>query len=252
MKPTPPTRKGPATARAEDIICAFEALKNAEQAKHLMRFFKTGPGQYGEGDVFLGLKVPDTRAMLKQFPAVSLSTCRTLLASPYHEVRLFALLAMCRLFAKGTPAEQEKVYRAYLKSAARINNWDLVDLSAPNIAGEYWVAHPEPDTMKALARSPLLWERRIAIIGTFAHIRRLDFKPTLILSKMLLDDPHDLMHKATGWMLREAGKRDRRTLLRFLDQHAHHMPRTALRYSIEHLDPDMRKLYLAQTKRRSS
>jgi 3-methyladenine DNA glycosylase AlkD len=207
-------------------------LADRDRAKHSLRFFKTGPGQYGEGDRFLGLTVPAMRRLVREFRALPLADAEALLASPWHEERLVALLILVAQY-RHAPAE---VYRIYLANTARINNWDLVDASAPHVVG----AHLETRSRKTLyrlAKSKSLWERRIAIIATQHFIRRNDFEDTLAIAHILLNDEHDLIHKAAGWMLREVGKRDESVLRAFLNEHAPAMPRTMLRYAIERL-PD--------------
>ena len=237
----------PIFQEVERLQQAIMSEQNPEQARHLMRFFKTGPGQYGEGDQFLGLKVPTTRGLLKRFPVISLEACEVLLTSPYHEIRLVALLAMVRAFQRGSAGEKWSIHKSYLKHTRWINNWDLVDLSAPAIAGEYWLEHPNSKKLDQLVHSSWLWDRRIAILSTLANIRRHDFESTLRLAHLLLRDTEDLMHKATGWMLREMGKRDETPLLGFLNRHAHQMPRTMLRYAIEKLAQFLRRAYLEQS-----
>ncbi len=221
----------------------LRAIASAETATNLQRFFKTGPGQYGEGDVFLGIKVPPLRALAKQHRDAGLDTVAALLASRYHEERLFALLLLMQFYQRADDKEQADAYRLYLDHTQRINNWDLVDISAPHIVGRHLQDRPRK-LLHTLARSPLLWERRIAIIATFHFIRRSDFDDTLRIAATLLQDEHDLMHKAVGWMLREVGKRDPAAEEDFLRRHYHDMPRTMLRYAIEHFPETKRKNYL--------
>jgi 3-methyladenine DNA glycosylase AlkD len=221
------------------------ALRSPSRARILRGFFKTGPGEYGEGDVFLGLTVPQVRRIVRdRGREATLSDARTLLASRFHEERLAALLLLAERFRRGGDRERERIYRFYLGRTRRINNWDLVDLSAPNIVGA-WLAGRDRRALDRLARSKSLWKRRIAVVATFHFIREGDFAPTLRLAAALLRDPHDLIHKAMGWMLREVGKRDRATLERFLSRHARAMPRTMLRYAIERLPGPRRRAYLA-------
>ncbi len=204
-------------------------------ARALARFFKTGPGDYGAGDRFLGIRVPALRALVRELgPAIPLPTLRMLLASPWHEARMLGLLLMVARFRRADDAEQRRLYDFYLSCTNRINNWDLVDASAPNIVGA-WLAVRDRAPLDRLARSPVLWERRIAMVSTLALIRRGDLSATFRLAVRLMGDPHDLIHKATGWMLREAGKRDLAALRDFLDRHEASLPRTALRYAIERL-----------------
>ena len=209
-------------------------------------FFKTGPGQYGEGDQFLGITVPDQRKVAQKYKGLSLRDAEKLLKSKWHEVRLTALIILVNQFKKGDLPKKKEIYEFYLSHTARINNWDLVDTSARDIVGGYIYYNQELlPTLDHLAISKSLWERRIAIIATFYFLMKGEPDVTIKLSKILLHDKEDLMHKAVGWMLREMGKRcDRQVLIGFLDQHAHEMPRTTLRYAIEHLDPPTRKKYL--------
>ena len=209
----------------------------------LQGFFKSGPGQYGEGDLFLGVVVPDIRRVAKEFQDTPLEEIKKILASRHHEERLLALLMLVHQFAKGDEALKKRVYGLYLKSTRYINNWDLVDLSAPNILGTY-LLDKSRKPLYAFAKSNDLWKRRIAILSTFVFIRQNDFDDTLRISKILLEDDHDLLHKAVGWMLREIGKRDLRAEERFLKQHYKKMPRTMLRYAIERFPDGKRRNYL--------
>lgn len=220
---------------------------NPEKAAFFPRFFKTGPGEYGEGDKFLGVTVPDQRIVAKKYKNLSLSDLKALLMSEWHEERLTALIIMVNQFKKADDAKQKELYEFYLAHTQRINNWDLVDTSARDIVGGYIYYHQELlPKLDELAKSDLLWERRIAIIATYFFLTKGEPDVTIKLSKKLLYDKEDLMHKAVGWMLREMGKRcDRQVLTDFLDEYAHEMPRTMLRYSIEHLDDTTRKKYLA-------
>jgi 3-methyladenine DNA glycosylase AlkD len=216
------------------------------QAAIARRFFKTGPGSYGEGDRFLGLKVPQIRAELPHTDALSEADILDLLHSEWHEERLLALLVLGRRFsrAKKDAATQQRLVSLYLAHTKWINNWDLVDSSAPHILGA-WLLRRDRAVLNTLAASTSLWEQRIAILATQAFIRAGDSADTLRLSTLFLSHPHDLMHKACGWMLREVGKRDAKPLLTFLDQHAAQMPRTMLRYAIEKLPEKTRQAYLA-------
>jgi len=215
-------------------------LANPTQAKHLQRFFKTGPGQYGEGDVFLGIKVPQTRQIAKKYSELPLNEISALLNSKIHEERLTALLILVSNFQKNPTKE---IFDFYLSQTKNINNWDLVDLTAHKIVGAFLEDKPR-EILYKLVRSSSLWERRIAIISTFHFIHDNDFKDSLALAKILLNDPHDLMHKAVGWMLREIGKCDQPVLESFLKKHYKSMPRTMLRYSIEKFPEDSRQRYL--------
>lgn len=221
-------------------------LANKNQAKILQGFFKTGIGQYGEGDIFLGIKVPVQRKVAVKYKDLSLSDAEELLHSKYHEHRLTAVIILVNQFKHGDKILQEKIFKLYLKNTKWINNWDLVDLSAHYIVGAYLLDKPR-DILYRLAKSKMLWERRIAIISTFAFIRALDFKDTIKLAEILLGDKEDLMHKAVGWMLREMGKKSElgeRELIKFLNKNALKMPRTCLRYAIERLDEGRRLYYL--------
>lgn len=219
-------------------------LGDPEKAKILMGFFKTGPGQYGEGDRFLGIKVPVTRGLAKEFSHLSLTDLAILLRSKIHEERLVSALILVKKSAKAGEAELESIARFYLENRAGINNWDLVDTSAEHILGR-WLFDKPRDLLFELARSKSLWDRRIAILSTFHFIRRGDFGTTLELAKMLLNDDEDLIHKAVGWMLREVGNRSHKAEEDFLKGHAANMPRTMLRYAIEKFPEPLRKKYLA-------
>ncbi len=224
---------------------------NPDKAAFFPRFFKTGPGQYGEGDKFLGLTVPDQRIVAKKFRDLPIQDVEQLLLSEWHEERLTALIILVIRFKKADASGQKEIYEFYLAHTDRINNWDLVDTSARDIVGGYLYAHPELlPVLDALAASPVLWERRIAIIATFYFLTKGEPDVTMKLADVLLHDQEDLMHKAVGWMLREMGKRvDQQLLLSFLDEHASEMPRTTLRYAIEHLSPQTRQHYMRLTAR---
>jgi 3-methyladenine DNA glycosylase AlkD len=219
-------------------------LADPEKAALLRGFFKTGPGQYGEGDVFWGIKVPVLRQIVKKYPGLPLADAERLLHAGHHEDRLLGLLFLIADFEKGGAEVRRQIYQLYLANTRFINNWDLVDVSAPNVVGAYLFDRSRAP-LRRLARSSLLWERRIAIVATFYFIRRNQFDDTLDIAGMLLDDKHDLMHKAAGWMLREVGKRDLTAEEGFLREHCTHMPRTMLRYAIERFAPDKRAAYLA-------
>jgi len=217
----------------------------------MQRFFKTAPGEYGEGDIFLGLTVPQVRIIAKDYRDLELSEIEKLTASQFHEIRLCGLIILSNQFKATTDQKFRKsIFDFYMKQMklGRINNWDLVDVSAPTI-GEYLLLVKDPfPTLLKLAKSNSLWERRIAVLFTFAFIRVGDFAPTMEISERLLGDSHDLIHKAVGWLLREVGKRDPFLLRSFLDAHAHEMPRTMLRYSIEKLPETERQKWLKKSR----
>ncbi len=216
---------------------------NPEQAKILMRFFKTGNGKYGEGDEFLGIKVPVSRKIAKQFTNLSLEEIQELLNSSIHEERLIALFILTEQFRKADAARKKIIYNFYLKNTKRVNNWDLVDLSAEKIIGAYLLDKGTKILFK-LARSKNLWERRIAIMSTFHFIKNGLYDTTLEISNILLDDEHDLIHKAVGWMLREVGNRKLVVEEKYLKKHYISMPRTILRYAIEKFPEEKRQAYL--------
>lgn len=218
-------------------------LANAETARILQGFFKTGSGQYGEGDVFLGIKTPVLRKLAKSAKGMALPACLTLLGSRFHEERALALLLLMQAFADGDENQRQGIYLAYLENTARINNWDLVDISAPHIVGAF-LRERDRSALRTLVQSSSLWERRIAMVASLHFIRRGDFDDTLEMAGQLLGDREDLMHKATGWMLREVGKRNQARLECFLDEHVRAMPRTMLRYAIERFSPELRQSYL--------
>lgn len=229
-----------------DIQMRLRTLANPAQARISQNFFKTGPGEYGEGDVFLGIKVPQLRALAKTLRGTPLPTIDQLLETEIHEQRVLALLLLMDFYARGDAVAQEAAYSLYLGRTAYINNWDLVDISAPYIVGHY-LAGRTRTPLYELVRSASLWERRIAIIATFHFIRLNQFDDTLKLAELLLGDSHDLIHKAVGWMLREVGKRDQAAEEAFLLPRYHRMPRTMLRYAIERFPEPRRKAYLLGT-----
>lgn len=221
----------------------METLADPEKAAILSRFFKTGKGQYGEGDIFLGVMVPGQRRIAKKYETLSLKDIRKLLSSKIHEHRLVALIILVNQYKKGDEDDRDKIVDFYLRYSKYINNWDLVDLSAPNIPGEY-LLNKDRAVLYRLARSKNLWERRIAIMSTFAFIRKNDFEDALRISVLLLHDDHDLIHKAVGWMLREVGKRDFKAEEDFLKEHYRVMPRTMLRYAVERFDQTKKRLFM--------
>ncbi len=231
------------------LIKEIKSHENKPQASILQRFFKTGPGQYGEGDLFLGLKVPLQRLLARKYAYLPLKDIETLLASKIHEFRLIGLLILVDQYEKASRREDKKrIVDFYLAHADRANNWDLVDLSVYKILGDFLLAEKEAlKVLKRLAGSNNLWERRMAMVSTYAFIKKGQAEKTIRIAEKLMKDEHDLMHKAVGWMLREMGKRiDKKILIDFLDQHYRQLPRTALRYAIERLSPREREHYLAK------
>ncbi len=223
--------------------------KNSDKNKALLlqRFFKTGKGQYGEGDLFLGLTVPQSREIALEFKDMPYEDLNTLLKSKYHEERLISLLILVHRYEKNEP-ERKKVFDFYLKNRKGINNWDLVDLSAPRIVGRHLYDNgPDSSILHQYAKSIDLWEKRIAIVSTMYFISKGSFDETLSITEQLMQDKHDLIHKACGWMLREVGKKDESVLKKFLSKHYKKMPRTMLRYAIERFPEHVRKAYLKGT-----
>ena len=234
-----------------EAVDQLVALGDPERAAGMARFFQTGPGQYGEGDVFLGLTVPQVTGVAKQHLGLPVADLEVLLDDERHEVRLLALKIMALQCAatRTSPERRRELLDLYLRRTDRVNGWDLVDASAPDVLGRAVLAGLPADVLYRLAASDVLWERRIAIVATFPLIRAGSLDDTLALAALLEGDTHDLMHKAVGWMLREVGKRDESRLLAYLDEHAATMPRTALRYSLERLSPEQRAHYLGAKKR---
>jgi len=230
----------------QGIHARLQLLGDPKRAEVLKRFFKTGPGEYGEGDVFVGIRVPEIRKLAKKYQAISLSETVRLLHSSIHESRVLALLILTRTYAKGDDSLQKKIYDLYLQNTLFVNNWDLVDMSAEHIVGAH-LRYLNKAPLHALAASNLLWERRIAVMATFHYIKHGEFTETLHIAGMLLSDTEDLIHKAVGWMLREIGKRDHISEEVFLRAHYKHMPRTMLRYAIERFPEDLRQRYLKGT-----
>jgi 3-methyladenine DNA glycosylase AlkD len=219
------------------------AVASPERATVNASFFKTGPGEYGEGDRFIGVNVPTLRKLSREFEDLPLRSVATMLSSPWHEERLLSLLILVRQYQRGERRQRDAIHRVYLKNTRYINNWDLVDLSAEHIVGPHLPA-ADRALLVRLAKSKGLWERRIAMLATFHYIKAGEFTDALRIATLLLDDPHDLIHKAVGWMLREIGNRDRRVEETFLRQHALRMPRTMLRYAIERFPEPLRRRYL--------
>ena len=218
-------------------------LANEQIAEHSQRFFKTGKGEYGEGDIFLGIRVPLLRRLVKKYGGISIAEVRKLLHSKFHEERLLAVLMLVQLFKSADESVQKQVYDLYLENTEFINNWDIVDISASNIVGAH-LYEKDKAPLYDLVQSKNLWERRISIISTFYFIRQNEFDDTLKLAKILLNDKEDLIHKAVGWMLREVGKREIEFEEEFLQEHYKIMPRTMLRYAIEKFTETSRKMYL--------
>jgi len=224
----------------------FLKLKNKKKALILQRFFKTGKGEYGEGDIFLGVVVPKQRELVKKYwSTIALNDIQELLNSRIHEHRLTALLILVKKYQEADEKEKQKIFDFYLSNTKNINNWDLVDLSAPNIVGNYLLnRNDNNDILFKLANSSNLWEKRISILATFEFIKNNQFEKTIKISEALLNEKHDLIHKAVGWMLREIGKRDICLLESFLTKHHKSMPRTMLRYAIEKFPESKRQFFL--------
>lgn len=222
-----------------------ELMKKANPigAEKAQRFFKTGKGEYGDGDVFLGLTTPEEKEIVKKYFALCLDDIQKLLNDKIHEFRYAGISILVDKYEKALKEEKQKLVNFYLKNTRNINNWDLVDISAPHLIGDFLIDENK-DILYKLAKSENLWERRIAIVSTFAFIRKGEFADTFAIAEMLLEDKHDLIHKAVGWMIREIGKRNQNALENFLKKHIKFMPRTMLRYAIEKFDEKKRKRYL--------
>ena len=225
------------------ITNKLQALSDAEKREIFPKFFKAGKGEYGEGDRFLGVTVPNIRAIAKLHKDISIEEIRELIQSEWHEVRLCALIIMVEKSKKKDEALRKELFNLYLSQTKRINNWDLVDLSCRFIIGEY-LLDKSRDILYQLAQSPLLWDNRIAIVSTYAFIRKGQLEDTYALSDLMMQHPHDLMHKAIGWMLREAGKRNPERLYDYVMSHRADMPRTMLRYAIEKFSPKERTILM--------
>jgi 3-methyladenine DNA glycosylase AlkD len=236
-----PLRAG--SASAEDVESRLVRTGDPDLASFQQRFFKTGSGEYGEGDVFLGIKVPVLRRIAREYRSLPLQECERLLDSPYHEVRLVALVILVEVYRRTDELTRQSIHDLYLSRTDRVNGWDLVDTSAAWLVGQH-LFDKNRSILIRLARSPSLWERRIAIIATHYFIRKGDFSDTFRISDLLMRDRHDLIHKAVGWMLREVGKRDLDAEREFLRDRYRRMPRTMLRYAIEKFPEDERKRYL--------
>jgi len=227
----------------QQLLHNLHHLNNPAKAKILQGFFKTGPGQYGEGDIFLGIIVPEQRKLAKKYLHLTIEEIQTLLQSNIHEYRLTALFILIQQYKQADPPAKQLIFNFYLHNTKYINNWDLVDLSAPNIIGNYLLGK-DHNLLYTLANSSHLWKKRISIVATFTFIRNNQFEDTIKISKILLNDHHDLIHKAVGWMLRELGKKNQSVLEQFLQEYHQAMPRTMLRYAIEKFPEEKRKFYL--------
>lgn len=242
--PNPASQLRMQCMKSRDLQVRLRAMGNPADAKFLAGFFKTAPGQYGHGDKFVGLRVPVIRKVAREFAALSLRELERLLHSPIHEERLAALVILVGQTDRAGAAARKAIYDFYLANTKFINNWDLVDVSAPQIVGAY-LADKSRHVLYRLARSPWLWHRRISILATFHFIRLGQFDDTLAIAEMLLGDREDLVHKAVGWMLREVGKRNEEVLCGFLSKHCRRMPRTMLRYAIERFSQSRRKAFMS-------
>ncbi len=231
----------------QQLILEIQSKANPEKAKIYQRFFKTAKGEYGEGDIFIGLIVPEQRTIAKKYLNLSLPKLQQLIKSKVHEHRLIAILILVSKFKKSSESNKEEIFNFYLKNTKHINNWDLVDLSASSIVGEF-LFEKDKKILYNLVNSENLWEKRISIIATFTFIRKNEFQDTLAISEILLQDKHDLIHKAVGWMLRELGKRNLELLKKFLKEHYNQIPRTTLRYAIERFPEEERKKWLKYKK----
>ena len=229
----------------EQVKTELSKLSDPEHAMKLQGFFKTDKGEYGEGDIFLGVRVPDQRRIAKKYKNIPLTSVIELLQSGIHEHRLTALFILTEQFNKGDEETRQRIVDLYLSNAAYVNNWDLVDSSAHKILGEWLVDKPR-EVLYEMAESDSLWERRISVISTFAFINRGDLADALALARALIDDGHDLIHKASGWVLREVGKKDQSALETFLLEHYEKMPRTMLRYAIERLPEERKRFYMGR------
>ncbi|MBG8552266.1 DNA alkylation repair protein [Hymenobacter guriensis] len=236
------------TLTASDLLTRIHALADPARAAAVARFFKTGPGQYGEGDQFLGLPMPQQRQLAREFRSLALPEVEQLLQNPWHDCRSVGLIIWTLQFAKAGPVGRQAIYERYLQNRQFINNWDLVDITCPTIVGGYLLTQDRAPLYE-LAAETHLWSQRMSIVSTLAFIRQSQFADTFALAEQLLSHPHDLIHKATGWMLREVGKRNEDALEEFLADHAPQMPRTMLRYAIEKLPPTQRHYHLQAKKK---
>jgi 3-methyladenine DNA glycosylase AlkD len=231
----------------EKVLAAFDRFTSPNDAAFLQQFFKTADGGYAADDQFLGVRVPQTRIIAKQFASASLAEVEELLENPLHELRLCAVIIMTEQAKRADDTHHKELFDLYLRRSDRVNNWDIVDASCREIVGGYLLKHPEHTSILfKLAASENIWERRIAMVSTWQYIRIGQLDLTFELAQKLLSDKQDLIHKAVGWMLREAGKKDELRLRAFLAEHKHHMPRTALRYAIEKFSPEDRAQFLTK------
>ncbi|MDD4996051.1 MAG: DNA alkylation repair protein [Patescibacteria group bacterium] len=222
----------------------LKRVANPKRAKTSQRFFKTGRGEYGEGDVFLGINTPQQRKIAAKYNNLSLTEIKKLLKEKIHECRFIALVILIKKYQKVEQKEKKQIFEFYLNNSKKINNWDLVDISAPKIIGDYLLDKKNKKILYQLAKSNNLWQKRIAILATFSFIKNNEFEHTFKISKLLFNDQHDLIHKAIGWMLREVGNKNQKQEELFLKKYSKQMPRTALRYAIEKFDEKKRKEYL--------
>lgn len=225
----------------------LDALADPINQQQAQRFFKTGKGEYAEGDIFLGIRTPVLRKLATQYQDLSLDESEQLLHSPIHEHRSFALMLWVAQFSKADKIQQQQFFERYLQNSQFINNWDLVDISAPTLVGQY-LLEKNREILYKLVASESLWERRIAVVASLTFIRHQQFEEILSFAKLLLNEPHDLIHKAVGWMLRELGKQNLSILVAFIHEYDTQLPRTTLRYAIEHFDEEQRQFHLKRKK----
>ncbi len=231
--------------KAKDVQKSLQSVAKPERVEHLQRFFKSGPGEYAEGDMLIGVYVPNARKIAQQYNTLALGETKKLLKSKIHEEGFVALLILVNQFQNGDSKDQETIYNLYLENTKHINNWDLVDASAHLIIGPY-LENKEKKILEKLSKSKILWERRISMMATFSYIKKGKFKTALKIAKILINDSHDLIHKSVGWMLREIGKRDLAVEEKFLEKHSTKMPRTMLRYAIERFPKEKYRYYLGK------
>jgi 3-methyladenine DNA glycosylase AlkD len=237
---------------AAAAVAELKRLRAPDKAAFYQHFFRTGPGEYGEGDRFLGITVPVQRTVVRRYRTLPLAEIALLLSNPFHEARFVGVAILVEQYKKASAEGREKLAEFYLAHRHGINSWDLVDVSAPHILGDHVASIGNAQRLFEMAASPRLWDRRMAMLASWAFLRRGDTRVTARLARHLLDDPHDLMHKAVGWMLRELGKVDGRALLAFLDRHSRVMPRTMLRYATERLPRATQARYITLRKRTSA